>query len=182
MITRAKILNKLRGTQLRILNETLNDHAYNTLIDKTLKDADILLEENKALVRSFFEKANRDRGTPAEMCTKDFTAHIGGTSPLDLQAFERFQANYYASFSETETTIEDLIAEGNRVAFRGVVRSVHTAEFMGVPATGKKISVPIIGFAKITQGKISEWWNSPDRLSWMQQIGALPEFGRAIKS
>ena len=148
----------------------------------TLKDGDILLEENKTLVRNFFVKANNDRGTPVDMCAKDFTAHIGGTSPLDLQAFERYETNYYASFSDTETIIEDLIAEGDRVAFRGVVRSVHTAEFMGVPATGKQMVVPIIGFAKIAHGKIAEWWNSPDRLSWMQQIGALPEFGKTVKN
>jgi len=144
----------------------------------TLEDGYVLIEENKILVRNFFEKANRDRRTPVEMCTKDFMAHIDGTSTLDLQAFERYQTNYYASFSDTETIIEDLIAEGDRVAFRGVVRTVHTAEFMGVPATDKRIIVPIIGFAKIINGKIAEWWNSPDRLSWMQQIDALPEFGK----
>jgi predicted ester cyclase len=52
---------------------------------------------------------------------------------------------------------------------------------MGVPPTGKQFVVPVIGFAKITQGKIAEWWNYPDRLSWMQQIGALPEFGKSAK-
>jgi predicted ester cyclase len=52
---------------------------------------------------------------------------------------------------------------------------------MGVPATDKRIIVPIIGFAKIINGKIAEWWNSPDRLSWMQQIDALPEFGKPAK-
>ena len=112
------------------------------------------------------------------MCTKDFMAHIVGKSQLDLQAFERYQSNYYANFSDTETIIEDLIAEGDRVAFRGFVRSVHTAEFMGVPATGKQVVVPIFGFVKTAHGKIAEWWNSPDRLSWMQQIGALPEFSK----
>jgi len=136
------------------------------------------LEENKALVRSFFKKANHDKGTAIEMCTKDFSAHIVGLSPLNLEAFELYQENYYASFSDTETIIEDLIAEGDKVAFRGFVRSVHTAEFMGIPATGKQVNVSIFGFAKITGGKIAEWWNSPDRLSWMQQIGALPEFGK----
>jgi len=133
------------------------------------------LEENKALVISFFKKANHGRRTPIEMCTKNFTAHIVGSSPLNLSAFQRYQTNYYASFSDTKTVIEDLVAEGDRVAFRGYVKSVHTAEFMGVPAKGKRVVVPIFGFAKIVNGKIAEWRNSPDRLSWMQQIGVLPE-------
>ena len=140
-----------------------------------------MLEENKALVRIFFKKANNDKRTTIEMCANDFLAHIVGLPPLNLEAFERYQENYYASFSDTETVIEDLIAEGGRVAFRGFVKSVHTAEFMGFPATGKQVVVPIFGFAKITDGKIAEWWNSPDRLSWMQQIGALPEFRKVKK-
>ena len=71
--------------QLHILIKGLVIHQL-----LTLKDGDILLEENKTLVRNFFVKANNDRGTPVDMCAKDFTAHIGGTSPLDLQAFERY--------------------------------------------------------------------------------------------
>lgn len=140
------------------------------------------LKENKALVISFFKKANYDRRTPIEMCTKDFTAHIIGLATLNLHTFQSYQTKYYASFSDTKTIIEDLIAEGDRVAFRGYVKAVHTAKFMGVPATGKRIVVPIFGFAKIINGKIAEWWNSPDRLSWMQQINALPEVSKELKS
>ena len=67
-----------------------------------------------------------------------------------------------------------MIAEKDMVAFRGIVRATHTATFMGTEASGKQIVVPVIGMAQIAQGKIAEWWNSPDRLSWMQQIGAIP--------
>ena len=134
-----------------------------------------MVETNKILLRSFFEKANKIKGTPVDMITEDFIAHIVGAEPYDLQAFEQYQVSFYSSFSETETIVEDLIAEGDMIAFRGFVRTVHTGEFMGVPASGKEIVVSVIGFAKIEQGKIAEWWNYPDRLSWMQQIGALPE-------
>ena len=140
-----------------------------------MSNGDLLLETNKNLLRSFFERANKIRGTPVGMVTDDFIAHIAGAQPYDLQAFEQYQVSFYSSFSETETIIEDLIAEGDRIAFRGFVRTVHTGEFMGVPASGKEIVVSVIGFARIEQGKIAEWWNYPDRLSWMQQIGALPE-------
>lgn len=116
------------------------------------------------------------------MCTEDFIANISGRLPLNLQAFERYQADYYGSFSDTETIIEDLIAEGDRVAFRGFVRSVHTSEFLGIPATGKQVIVSISGFARIVEGKIAEWWNLPDRLSWMQQINALPDLDKSQKS
>ena len=133
-----------------------------------------MLEENKALVRGFFEKGNREERTPVELCAPGFIAHIGGFPAMDLQAFQQYQAAYFASFSDTSITIEDMVAEGDRVAFRGVVRATHSAEFMGFPASGKQIVVPVFGIAQITEGKIAEWWNSPDRLSWMQQIGAVP--------
>jgi predicted ester cyclase len=131
-------------------------------------------EENKAIVHNFLEKGNREERTPVELCAPGFTAHIGASPPMNLQAFQQYQVTYFAGFSESSITIEDMVAEGDRVAFRGVVQSVHSAEFMGIPASGKQIAVPVIGIAQLTDGKVVEWWNSPDRLSWMQQIGAIP--------
>ncbi|MHA1944341.1 MAG: ester cyclase [Candidatus Thorarchaeota archaeon] len=133
-----------------------------------------MLEENKNLVREFFEKGNSEEKTPVELCAPSFTAHIGGYPVMDLQAFQQYQTTYFASFSDTSITIEDMVAEGDRLAFRGVVRATHTADFMGIQTSGKQIVVPVVGFAKIAEGKIAEWWNFPDRLSWMQQIGAIP--------
>jgi predicted ester cyclase len=125
----------------------------------------MILEKNKNLVLSFFERANSIRGTPVDMVTEDFMAHLSGMPALDLNAFEQYQSNFYASFSETETIVEDLVAQDDRVAFRGLVKTVHTADFMGVPSTGKQIVVSVYGFARLSSGKIAEWWNSPDRLS-----------------
>ena len=133
-----------------------------------------MLEENKNLVREFFEKGNSEERTPMKLCAPGFTAHIGGYPAMDLQAFQQYQTTFFASFSDTSITIEDMVAEGDRVAFRGVVRTTHSAEFMSIPASGKQIAVPVFGIAQIVEGKIAKWWNSPDRLSWMQQIGAIP--------
>ena len=131
-------------------------------------------EENKAIVRGFLEKGNREKRTPVELCAPGFTAHIGASPAMDLKAFRQYQAKYHAGFSDSSITIEDMVAEGDMVAFRGVVRAVHVAEFIGMPASGKQIAVPVIGIAQLADGKIVEWWNSPDRLSWMRQIGAIP--------
>ena len=109
-----------------------------------------------------------------EMCAPGFTAHIGASPVMNLQAFQQFQVMYFAAFKDSGITIEDMVAEGDRVAFRGVVRAIHTAKFMGISASGKQIVVPVIGIAQLADDKIAGWWNSPDRLSWMQQIGALP--------
>jgi predicted ester cyclase len=131
-------------------------------------------EENKSLVRAFLEKSNRERPTMVEMCADGIKFHIGATPTMDLQGFQNFQAAYYAAFSGSDITIEDIVAEGDRVAFRDVVRAVHSGAFTGTAASGEQIIVPVIGIARLSGGKMAEWWNSPDRLSWMQQIGALP--------
>lgn len=132
-----------------------------------------MLDENKNLIRKFFEMGNSKEKTPIELCAPGFSAHIGGYPEMDLQAFQQYQKTYFASFSETRITIEDMVAEDDRLAFRGIVRATHSAEFMGVPSSGKEVAVPVVGFAKIAKGRIAEWWNFPDRLSWMQQIGAI---------
>jgi steroid delta-isomerase-like uncharacterized protein len=131
------------------------------------------LEENKAIIRNFFDKANREGRTADEFCAPGFVAHIGGIPAMNLQAFQEWQARYFAAFSETRITIEDMLAEDNKVAWRGMTTAIHKAEFMGTPASGKQIVVPVIGIARLADGKVTEWWNSPDRLSWMQQIGAV---------
>ena len=139
------------------------------------------LEDNKAIVRNFLQKTNAEGRTQVDMCLPGAMFHIGATPTMDLRAFQDFQTAYYAAFSETVATIEEMVAEGDKVAFRLVTRAVHTGTFMGTRASGKQIVVPVIGMARVAGGKIAEWWNSPDRLSWMQQIGALPAPGQASK-
>jgi steroid delta-isomerase-like uncharacterized protein len=133
-----------------------------------------MLEENKALVRDFLDRSNRERRTLVELCAPGANFHIGGTPTMNLQAFQQFQTKYFAAFPDSRITIEDMVAEGNRVAFRGTVKATHMADFNGIPARGRQITVPVIGIAELIDGKVAEWWNSPDRLSWMQQIGAVP--------
>jgi predicted ester cyclase len=139
------------------------------------------IEDNKTLIRNFLQKTNAERKTQVEMCVPGAMFHIGATPTMDLRAFRDFQTAYYAAFSETVATIEEMVAEGDVVAFRLVTRAVHTGAFMGTPASGNHIAVPVIGMARVAGGKIAEWWNSPDRLSWMQQIGAIPAPGQANK-
>lgn len=126
---------------------------------------------NKEIVRSFLEQSIAERRTIEELCASGFSAHIGAVETMDLESFKKFQGDFYRSFTENSIELGEIMQEGNLVAFRLVTRSRHTGEFMGMPASGKEIAVPVIGMAKLKEGKIFEWWNSPDRLSWMQQLG-----------
>lgn len=131
-------------------------------------------EQNRAVVRRLFEETDRREKADPEMFAPGFTAHIAGHPPMTHEAFEQFLGMFYAAFSEFSHTFEDMLAEGDRVAFRAVARAVHTGDFMGIPATGKQVSVVQIGFARVTAGKVAELWNSPDQLGLMQQLGLVP--------
>jgi steroid delta-isomerase-like uncharacterized protein len=132
-------------------------------------------EENKALVRRMYEEVDRREGEiPERLFAPDFTTHIAGSPPMDLGTFEQFLKMWYTTFSDWSHTVEDLVAEGDRVAVRVVAQATHTGEFMGVPASGKRISVVSTGIAQIAGGQIAEWWNSPDQLGLMQQLGLIP--------
>src|SRR5687767_6660729 len=129
------------------------------------------MEQKKALVRRFFEQTDREERLPAALCGPGFVARIAGYPPMNLEGFQQFISVFYTSFSGFVHDIEHLLEEGDVVAFRAVARATHTGEFMGVRATGKPISVPIIGMARIVDGRVAEWWNSPDQLGLLQQIG-----------
>ena len=77
-------------------------------------------------------------------------------------------------FSDIQWTLEDLIAEGNKVAARFTMRGTHNAEFFGVPATGKVIVVHAINFYRLANEQIIEEYGQPDMLGLLRQIGAIP--------
>ena len=79
-----------------------------------------------------------------------------------------------AGFPDIQWTLEELIAEGDKVAARFTMRGVHTGAFFGVPPSGKKIEVKAMNFYRIAGGKIIEEHGQPDLLGLLQQIGAAP--------
>ena len=60
------------------------------------------------------------------------------------------------------------------MAFRGRYQGTHNGDFMGVPASGRRISVVGVGVFRVAEGRVAEFWVSPDRMSLPQQMGALP--------
>ena len=131
------------------------------------------IDENKTIVRDFFARNDREKKIPEEMCAPGFTAYLPGQPPMDLEAFKKVVASY-AAFSDYHNTVEDMVAEGDKVAFRFERQATHTGEFMGVPASGKQVSWMTIGIVRLANGKIVEFWNSPDRMGMLQQVGVLP--------
>jgi steroid delta-isomerase-like uncharacterized protein len=82
-----------------------------------------------------------------------------------------------SAFPDAHTTIEEMVGEGDLVAKRWTYRGTHKGEFMGIPATDKKIEMTAITIYRISGGKVAECWWNYDSLGMMQQIGVIPPMG-----
>ena len=135
------------------------------------------LEDNKAIVRRFVDEifVQGRKETVDELLADDFVAHTWpsttGDPKQDLKsAIERAAAG----LSEPEFTIDDIIAEGDRVAARLTTAATQTGEFMGMPPSGKRYSIEEIHWFRLRDGKVVEHWHQFDQMGMMKQLGAMP--------
>jgi len=141
------------------------------------------LEKNKALVRRSIEEM--DKGNWAifnELLARDYVYHEpGNPKPVTREEYEQFARSLRAAFPDGRMTVEDMIAEGDKVVTRYTSSGTHKGEFMGIPATGKKVVCTGIIISRIDQGKIAEDWEEFDGVGFMVQLGAIPPIGEADK-
>ncbi len=140
-------------------------------------------EENKALIRRYWQEAST-RGLPAvveEFLAPDVVSHPPASASAEpirgLAAFKQFIATQFGAFSDMAFTVEDLIAEGDRVAARVTTRGTHAGELMGLPPTGRRVEWSGISMTRHAGGKIVEQWGEFDALSLLQQLGVVPSPG-----
>jgi len=127
------------------------------------------VEENKAVTRRFWEmqdfkgippseiKPTMDRIWP-EIFTPDFVVH-SGTTDMPLDQLLQYWASRLSAFPDQECTIEDIIAEEDKVMIRLTIRGTHQGEFLGIPATGKKIEEDVVAIIHLTNGRMTEGWS-----------------------
>jgi steroid delta-isomerase-like uncharacterized protein len=115
-----------------------------------------------------------------ELIADDYLGHVpGAPEPVrGKDGFREFVHAYLAGFPDGSITVAEQIAEGEFVASRWTGRGTNTGELMGMPPTGKQVTVEGITYARISDGKTREAWISWDSLSLMQQLGAVPELAR----
>jgi steroid delta-isomerase-like uncharacterized protein len=134
-------------------------------------------EENKALVRRWFEET--DKGNEAivdELCAADYVDHsppLPGM-PEGSEGVRQANAALRAAFPDTVHTIEDQIAEGDKVVTRLRGRATFLGEILGIPPHGKVVEITGIAIHRIADGKLVEHWANADLLGFMQQLGAIP--------
>jgi predicted ester cyclase len=85
---------------------------------------------------------------------------------------------YRGAFPDGHTTVEDSIAEGDKVAYRWTFRGTHRGELMGILPTERQVTITGITVDRISGGKIEEEWNNFDQLGMLQQLGVAPAPGQ----
>lgn len=136
-------------------------------------------EENKEIARRWFEALASLEGTEKAADEHLAPGFVGHCPPVpDVhgpEGYKRFIAGTFQAYPDARFDVEDLVAEGDRVAVRYTLRGTHEGTTrMGVAPTGKEVEASIIGVLKFADGKIVEMWTNVDFLGLMQQMGAIP--------
>ena len=130
-------------------------------------------EQKKQVVRRYFEELDRTKASPVDLCAPNYTFQAAGFPAMDLEATKQFTELFFSAFPDLTHPVDELIAEGDNVAFRCRYEGTHTgADFMGVAASGRHFSAVGAGVVRVADGKVTEFWVSPDRTTIMEQIGA----------
>jgi steroid delta-isomerase-like uncharacterized protein len=129
--------------------------------------------QNKDLVRNFWAAIDKnDFGKLKEITADDFAINVPGLNePLRLETMFQAIKTHYAAFPDWKHTIEDMMAEGDKVAVRLLQNGTHRAVFEGIPATDKKVTMPTQCLMVIDKGKVRELWAVEDNLGVYLQLG-----------
>jgi len=136
-------------------------------------------EENKALFRRWFEEVwNKGRADAIdEMFDAEGVAHgLSDASGAELRGpghFREFQRSFRDAFPDIRVTVEDVIAEGDKVAGRCTARATHRSDSLGFATTDREVDFGGMCIARVRDGKIVEAWNNFDFLTMYQQLGAV---------
>jgi steroid delta-isomerase-like uncharacterized protein len=133
-------------------------------------------EANKQVVRRYYEEVLNGKAIDVlpEIAVEDYQEN----DPLPGQGtgLAGFQdrVGMLTTAIDQQFTLEDIIAEGDRVVVRWTTKATQVGDFGGIPATGKSYSIAGIDIHRLDDGKLAEHWHVVDLLSMLQQLGVIP--------
>jgi predicted ester cyclase len=136
----------------------------------------VSIEQNKSIVRKYGALLNaQDVDGALAHFGPGFVDHaVRPGMPLGIEGTRLFFNMLFTAFPDLHGTIEDLIAEGDKVVDRMTCEGTHQGMFMGSPPTGKRVKWSFIDINRIVDGKVVEHWAEVDTMSIMQQLGLVP--------
>ena len=153
------------------------------VLSRGTEETSVSAEENKALARRWFEDLFNTGNLEVtdEIIAPDHVNHDPTLPdiPTGPEGQKQIVNLYRGAFTNAHISVEDQLAEGDRVVTRWTGSGTHQGELMGVAPTGNQVRITGITINRVSGGKIVESWSNYDALGMMQQIGAIPEPGQA---
>lgn len=133
------------------------------------------VQDNMALVRHYVEEAwnKGNLDIVEDMIVEGYIQHVGGIEQ-GREGVRQFFAMLRAAFPDIRNEIQDMLADGDGVAWRSVITGTHLGPFRGIAPTGKRIKIGAMNFLRVVDGKFVENWGEQDNLGLMLQLGAMP--------
>ena len=133
------------------------------------------IEDNKNLSKKLFEevwnKGNLD--VVDDLIALDYVIHMGNKDLVGIDNYKNFVKIYRNAFPDIYYTVNDLIAEDDKVVERWSAQGTHKGELLGIPPTNKKLKVTGIDIVRIKEGKMVERWAEYDFQGMMEQLGVI---------
>ncbi len=151
------------------------------VLSRGTEETSVSAEENKAVARRWFEELFNAQNLDVadEITAQDSVNHdpLLTDLPAGPEGDKHVVNLYHGAFPDAQITVEDQIAEGDRVVTRWTGRGTHQGELLGVPPSGNRVEISGMTINRFSGGKIAETWTNYDALGMMQQIGAIPSPG-----
>ena len=145
--------------------------------DSESSKADATRTANLEVVSRFIEefKNKGNHGIVDELMSPDFVHHLTDPRlPAGRDGIKALGQVIVAGFPDVHASVQDLIADGDKVIERTQTSATHTGGFNGIPATGKQVGWTEIHIYRLVDGKIAEQWSEIDLLGLLVQLGAIP--------
>ena len=145
--------------------------------ESALSKADSIATANKEVVSRFIEefKNKANHGIVDELMSPDFAHHLTDPRlPEGREGIKLLGQSIVAGFPDVHASVQELLADGDKVIERTQTTATHTGEFNGIPATGRQVGWTEIHIYRLENGKIAEQWTEIDLLGLLVQLGAIP--------
>ena len=139
------------------------------------------VEDNKAAVQRMGEEAFNQGNLEVldELVAQDVVDHDPAPGQASgREGIKHFVSTLRTAFPDLQLAVENMVAEGDYVAFNYTISGTHQGEFMGIEPTGNRVSVRAMEMVRIAGGQMVDRWGNTDQVGMLQQLGALPPIGQ----
>jgi steroid delta-isomerase-like uncharacterized protein len=137
-------------------------------------------EQNKSIVRRWVEEGwnKGDMSVVDQVYAPGYVQHEPAPETVtSSEALKQYMGAYLTAFPDLQLSVDDLVAEGDKVVWRFTSKGTQTGPFMGMPATGRTGSITGLVMFRLENSRIVEGWVNIDALGLLEQVGMIPTLG-----